>query len=584
MGGSRLHTPTRTRTLTPSLSRKRERVLSAAKRVRGRADPFTLSVIQAALAAAGEEMFIALRNTAMSAIIYEVLDMGTGITDPAGNLATSGCGIPSFMSVMDKAVQRVIALRGGASIKPGDLFITNDPYYGGVTHLNDVALLLPVFAECELVAWVGNIAHWPDVGGAVPGSMGSTAAEIWQEGLRLPAVRLFDGGRVVEPVMEILLANTRLPDTLRGDLWAGIASVRVGERRIRELVAKYGREAFAEALADHMRQGEEWSRKGLSRLPAGVYERTEPQESGGAWTVRIEIGPDGFTVDLRDNPDQGASPYNLSRDGTVIAAQMIFKALTGPDTALNGGALRPLKVLTRPGSMFEPLAPAPQGLYFETRIKLLDLMWHCLAEAVPRYLPAGHFASICSTTISGIHPDTGRPYTVIEPQVGGWGASADHNGIEANFSAVHGDTFNCPAEVSEARYGIAVERVGLNETPGGEGRQRGGHGIAAEYRIRAPEAFLTIGYGRSMVPPWGLKGGRDGSPNYVEVLRKNGSRERHAVVTHLPVRQGEVVRIVTGNGGGYGDPRERSDAAIAQDIRDGLLTPERAREVYGWRG
>jgi N-methylhydantoinase B len=545
-----------------------------------RTDPVTLTVIQAALAAVGEEMFVALRNTAMSAIIYEVLDMGTGITDPEGELATSGCGIPSFMSVMDKAVRRVIELKGAASIRPGDIFICNDPYYGAVTHLNDVALLLPVFAEDRLVAWVGNIAHWPDVGGAVPGSMGSGSTDIWQEGLRLPAVRLFERGEINQSVLDILLANTRLPDTLRGDLWAGIASVRVGERRIRELVAKYGIAAFAEALADHMRQGEEWTRKGLARLPAGTYERVESQEGGGIWKVRIEIAADHFTVDLRDNPDQGASPYNLSRDGTIIAAQMIFKALTGADTPLNGGALRLLRVLTRPSSMFEPTAPAPHGLYFETRVKLHDLLWRCLAEAVPNHLPAGHFASICSTVISGIHPDTGRPYTVVEPQVGGWGASAERNGAEANFSAMHGDTFNCPAEISEARYGVVVQRLGLNETPGGEGRYRGGHGITAEYRIRAPEAFLSIGYGRSLVPPWGLKGGQDGSPNYVEILRRDGSRERHAVVTHLPVHRGEIIRIVTGNGGGYGDPRDRPASAIAADIRDGLLTPARAQEIY----
>jgi len=261
----------------------------------------------------------------MSAIIYEVLDMGTGITDPAGELATSGCGIPSFMSVMDKAVRRVIELKGAATIKPGDLFILNDPYYGAVTHLNDVALLLPVFVGKTLVAWVGNIAHWPDVGGAVPGSMGSGSTDIWQEGLRLPAVRLFEGGEIVPSVLEILLANTRLPDTLKGDMWAGVASVRVGERRIRELVAKYGLTAFQESLADYMRQGEEWTRKGLARLPHGGFERTEPQEKGEPWKVRIEIAADHFTVDLRGCPDQGASPYNLSRDGTIIAAQMISR-------------------------------------------------------------------------------------------------------------------------------------------------------------------------------------------------------------------------------------------------------------------
>jgi N-methylhydantoinase B len=544
------------------------------------ADPFTLAVIQASLAAVGEEMFVALKKTAMSAIIYEVLDMGTGITDPEGQLAASGCGIPTFMAVIDKAVQRLIALRGTDDLRSGDIFILNDPYFGAVTHLNDVALIMPVFADRRLVAWVGNIAHWPDVGGATPGSMSSEAAEIWQEGLRLPAVRLFAAGAPVAPVFDILMANTRLPDALRGDLWAGVAAVRIGERRIREIVGRYGHGAFAHALADYMAQGERASRAGLRALPQGVFERVDRREDGSIWKVRIEIGEESFTVDLRDNPDQGASPFNLSRDGTTIAAQMLFKAVTGPHSICNGGAFRPLVVKTRPGSIFEPLPPAPHGYYFETRIRLYDLLWRCLAEAMPGRLPAGHFASICSTVLSGIHPDTGRPYTVVEPQVGGWGASSDHDGVNANFSGVHGDTFNCPVEIAEARYGVLVERLGLNRADGGEGRFRGGRGIHAEWRIRAPEAFLSIGYGRAQMPSWGLAQGRDGTANYVEILRGDGTQERLTVATHRPVRRGDVVRIVTGNGGGYGDPAARSRAAVEADLRDGYIAETAVREIY----
>ncbi len=550
---------------------------------RAGADPFTLTVIQASLAAIGDEMFAALRNTAMSAIIYEVLDMGTGIATPGGELVTSGCGIPTFMAVIDKAVKRLVELRGMANIRPGDIFICNDPYFGAVTHLNDVALLLPVFADGQLVAWTGNIAHWPDVGGATAGSMSAEATEIWQEGLRLPAVRLFERGQPIAPVFDVLMANTRLPEVLRGDLWAGVAAVRVGERRIQELVARYGRASFDAALADNMRLGEEASLLGLRAMPKGVFARAEPQEAGGAWTARIEIGEDRFTVDLRDNPDQNRSPFNLSRDGAVIAAQMIFKSVVAPDSVCNGGALRPLQVLTRPGSVFDPNPPAPHGYYFETRIRLLDLLWRCLAEAVPDRLPAGHFASICSTVLSGRHPDTGRPYTVVEPQVGGWGASPDRDGINANFSGVHGDTFNCPAEIAEARYGVLVERLGLNGAAGGEGRFRGGRGIEAQWRIRAPEAFLSIGYGRSLISPWGLAGGLGGSPNYVEIGRADGTRERLSAATGVPVRLGETVRIVTGSGGGYGDPRERSREAVEADLRDGFVGEARAGEIYGVR-
>ncbi len=555
------------------------------RRSRARAmDPITRSVIQASLPAIGEEMFVALKNTAMSAIIYEVLDMGTGITDPAGQLAASGCGIPTFMAVVDKAVQRLVELRGTKDLRQGDIFVVNDPYFGGVTHLNDVALIMPVIVGGHLVAWVGNIAHWLDVGGMTPGSMSTEATDIWQEGIRLPAVRLFDGGKPVEAVFDILMANTRLPDNLRGDMWAGVAAVRTGDRCIREIVERYGRAAFADALADYMRQGEQASRKGIAALPKGAFERSQRLDDGSTWKVRIEIGEDSFTVDLRDNPDQGRNPFNLSRDGAVIAAQLLFKAVTGPHTSCNGGSFRPLTVKTRPGSVFEPVMPAPHGYYSETRIRLFDLLWHCLAEAMPDRMPAGHFASICSTGLTGIHPDTGRPYAIIEPQVGGWGATPDCDGINANFCGIHGDTFNCPAEIAEARYGVQIERLGLNGHDGGEGRYRGGRGIEAEWRIRAPEAFLSVGYGRTPIPTWGLAQGRNGTANYVEILRTDGTRERLSAATHRPVRRGDLIRIVTANGGGYGDPHARPKADIEADLRNGYLSPAAARDAYGSAG
>jgi N-methylhydantoinase B len=215
-------------------------------------DPITLEIIQSSLQATIDEMFAAMRRTAMSAIIYEVLDMGTGITDAGGQLASSGAGIPAFVGVLDKAVRRILELNPREGIREGDIYATNDPYHGGVTHLNDVVLAMPVFADGELVAWTANIAHWNDVGGMVPGSISTDAREIYQEGLRVPAVKLVDGGEPDEAVLRIMEANSRLPDFLRGDLWAGIAAVRIGARRLQELVAKYGRETFVTALSHFM--------------------------------------------------------------------------------------------------------------------------------------------------------------------------------------------------------------------------------------------------------------------------------------------------------------------------------------------
>lgn len=545
-------------------------------------DPITLEIIQSSLQAISDEMFAALRRTAMSAIIYEVLDMGTGITDGRGNLAASGAGIPAFVGVLDKAVKRILELNPPDEMHSGDVFITNDPFYGGVTHLNDAVLAMPVFAGNEIVAWTANIAHWSDVGGLVAGSMSSDAREIFQEGLRLPAVKLIEGGRPIESVMEIMRVNSRLPDILRGDMWAGIAAVRVGERRILELVERYGRETFIGAMAHFMDYGERVTRRALQELPKGVFELAEEQDSGAVYRVSVEISDSAFVVDLTDNPDQDAGPHNACRDGSMIAAQMVFKNVTDPYGATNDGTFRPLELRTREGSVFDAQPPAAFAIYYEVEIRLYDLIWRCLAPHLGGRLPAGSFSSICGTIVFGRHPDTNRHFTIIEPQLGGWGASASADGNSAIFSGFHGETYNCPAEVAEARYGLFVDRLALNDAPGGEGEHRGGKGIVLEYRVRADGTHLTCAYSRCKHPPWSIAGGMGGSPNYIEVIRRDGTSEVHSIATALPLGEGDVIRVVTGTGGGYGDPRLRSSEAIAVDLENGYLTPERAREVYGY--
>ena len=544
-------------------------------------DPITLEIIQSSLQATSDEMFAAMRRTAMSAIIYEVLDMGTGITDADGQLASSGAGIPAFVGVLDKAVRRILELNPREQVREGDIYATNDPYHGGVTHLNDVVLAMPVFADGELVAWTANIAHWNDVGGMVPGSISTDAREIYQEGLRLPAVKVVDAGEPNQAVLRIMEANSRLPDFLRGDLWAGIAAVRIGARRLQELIAKYGRETFVAALAHFMDYGEQVSLKALRELPHGTFSLEEEQDGGAVYRVTVQISDGEFVVDLRDNPDQDPGPNNCSGDGAVVAAQMLFKALTDPYGAANGGSFRPLAVLTRPGSVFDAREPAAFAVYYEVEIRLYDLIWRCLASPLAGRLPAGHFASICGTFIGGPHPDSGRHFTIVEPQVGGWGGSARGDGNSAIFSGFHGETYNCPAEVAESRYGLYVDRMSLNDAPGGEGAHAGGRGIVVEYRVRSDGCFFTCSYTRNRHLPWAIEGGVEGSPNVAEVIRRDGSREEYAVVTGLTVNEGDVIRIRTGNGGGFGDPRDRDRAAVEADLRNGLLTTDRAREIYG---
>lgn len=545
-------------------------------------DPITRDIIQSSLQAVADEMFVAMQKTAMSSIIYEVLDMGTGILSAKGDLVCSGAGIPAFVGVLDKSAKFIVSkFSSEGDIEPGDVFVTNDPYFGGVTHLNDVVIMMPVFVGDRLIAWTGDIAHNSDVGGMVPGSLTGEASEIYQEGLRLPAVKLISKGSTVQAVMDIMTANSRMPDVLHGDVWAQIAAARIGAKRLSELAEKYGIDVFESAMNEFMDYGEKASLAELKKLPHGTFELSEEQDDGLVFNVKITISDSEFIVDLRDNPDQVAGPTNCSREGILVVSQMIFKSITSPHSPCNEGSFRPIKVYTREGSVFHAREPAAAGFYYETELRAYDILWRCLAPQMPERLAAGHFASVCATFISGTHPDTGRQYTVIEPQIGGWGASSRKDGNSSIFSGFHGETYNCPAEINEARNGLIIDRLELNTEPGGEGKYTGGRGIILDYRIRSEDSSFTAGFTRSKFPAWSLKGGQEGSPNYIKVLRKNGATEDYSFVSSLQLEKDDVIRIYTGNGGGYGDPKERDRKAVIEDIKNELITPDRAKEVYG---
>ena len=296
--------------------------------------------------------------------------------------------------------------------------------------------------------------------------------------------------------------------------------------------------------------------------------------------MKVTISPTEFVVDLRNNPDQDVGPTNTSRDGAMICAQMMLKALCDPQSPANDGTFRPIRLLTREGSVFHAREPAAIGFYFETEVRVFDLIWRCLAQHMPERLGAGHFATIGGTFIGGIHPDTGRQYTIIEPQIGGWGGREGHDGNSALFSGFHGETYNCPAEISEARNGLHIDQMALHTGPGGEGQWCGGRGIVIDYGVRQDNSFLTIGYTRSRIMPWSLKEGNEGTGNYALILRRDGTQERHAFISGLRVDKGDVIRIVTGTGGGYGNPDLRDRALVAWDVKNGLITTEHAQRIY----
>ena len=344
-------------------------------------------------------MFVAMGRAAMSSVIYEVLDFGVAITDAKGQLASAGAGIPGFVSMLAPAVRAVL---NNPSLGPptrGDIFISNDPFDGGVSHANDVVLTKPVFFDDQLVAWTASKGHWVDIGGMVPGSMSPSATELYQEGLILPTVKLFEADRPVTAVFEIIRANSRLPQQATGDLWAGLAALRLGSDRIATLCCKYGRELFGQAIRSYLDYGEAIALSGLASLPKGEFRGVDELDDGRIIRARIRISERDMVIDLRDNPDQENGPINGTREATEVSAQAVFKAITVPEPWANAGCFRPLTLLTRPGSIFHARRPAAVGLYYENKIRCTDLLCKTLAPHMPDRIPAGHFSSICATVI-----------------------------------------------------------------------------------------------------------------------------------------------------------------------------------------
>ena len=546
-------------------------------------DPFTLEVIQNSFQAASEEMFAVLRKVAMSSVIYENLDFGVAVTDGTGRLASQGSGLPGFIGMLDSGVKAVLGKFGREQIAPGDIFVSNDPYSGGVSHLNDVVLSLPVFVDAEIVAWMVNKAHWSDVGGMSPGSLSTETVEVYQEGLQLPDIKLFEQGEINQAVVDIIVSNCRLPQYTLGDMWAGIAALRAGERRTVELVRRYGRATVLEAIEQHLDYGEAAARRALQELPRGRYEAQDWTEDSKPTRVVVEITEEAFIVDLRGNPVQDTGPFNCPWACTWSAAQMVFNAVTDPGSVSNEGTFRPLKLLCDEGSIFHCKRPAPVSIYFEPLLHAMDLIWKALAPHVPERLPAGQMNSVSGIIIAGVNPDTDEFQVMIEPNVGGWGARHDRDGQNGQMSGASGETFNCPVEIREARHGVIIEGYGFHDLDGGEGKYRGGKGIFADYRIRSEEAWLTGYHTRGRHPPWGMNSGREGSLNFTRIYRNDGSVDDYTRATNVRVECGDLVRIYTANGGGYGDPRERPREQLLEDISNEFVTREQAEKYYGLR-
>lgn len=551
---------------------------------------FTREIIKGALAAIGQEMFAAQRRTSMSPVIYETLDFGIGITDAEGRLITQGMGIPGFVGALDGAVRDVLGKFGARGVHAGDIFITNDPYGGGGTHLSDVTLLKPVFFEERLVAWTANKAHWTELGGAHPGSFSTSTTDVFQEGLQFPVVKLYDRDEVQTGLIDMLRANVRLPDMTLGDLWSGIAALRVGERRLVAILEKYGGKTTLQAVDALLDHGERMVKEAFANLPKGRFSARDRIDSDGLGNgpfdvaVEIRIDDSQFVADFSGTAETAPGPINCTRPALISAAREVFMGVVGAGISANEGCFRHLIVRCPDNTVLTATRPAPTSSYFEAMVAAADVMRLALAPAMPGRLTAGQFGSICSMVLSGNTSGGGEPYILVQPLVGGWGAGADKDGESAQFCVGNGETSNIPVEIQETRYGVRVNEYALHDAGAGAGEFRGGLGVVLEYEIRDEGVELSTFFGRGRTPPTGIAGGMPGSVNYAVVISDGTASEPLTMASRVALKVGDRVRLYTATGAGWGDPRRRPTQAVADDLHDGYIAPNQARRDFNYPG
>ena len=554
-------------------------------------DIFTIEIIKNALVAIGEEMFLALKRSSKSPIIYESLDYGIGVTDATGRLIAQGNGIPGFIDTLDGGDKTILAKYPLANIFEGDVFILNDPYAGGGTHLSDVCMIRPVFFDGELVAWTANKAHWTEIGGKDPGSYSADAVEIYQEGLQFPGIKVFEKGIANQALLDLIEVNVRLPEMTLGDLQACAASLKLGEQRFLAVVEKYTKAVTLTAIDKLLDHGDAMVMSSLKALPKGDFYATDVIDEDGLGNgpfevkVKVSISDDAFTLDFTGSSPQAPGPINCTMGVLVSAAREVFMGVVQPDAPATEGCFRRLHVICPEGTLLTATRPAPVSSYFEAMVCAADVTRRALAGHIPGVLTAGQFGSVCTMNLSGDHPETNQPYLLVEPLVGGWGGCDNKDGESGQFCVGNGETSNIPVEITEARYGVRVQQYAFNQDSAGAGEFTGGRGVVLDYKILSENTQLSSFFGRGETPPWGIDNGDEGSCNFVEVFDNQGERKaKFSRASRYALNKGDTLRLTTGNGGGWGLPANRSSKEIERDIQNGLISQAQANDIYGHQG
>ena len=548
-------------------------------------DPVTVEIIRNGVLAVTEEMKTNLMRTAYNVIIYEALDFTVGLFTPEGETVSIGLGLPMFIRGMAEVVRAKMRKFGTENMHPGDIMITNDAYITG-SHLNHITLTQPIFHEGKLVGFACCMAHWLDIGG----TLGGTTTEIYQEGLQIPILKYRSGTQINQDLLDIIAMNVRLPSRALGDLRAQVTAVTTGERRFLELVERYGVDSVHRSIAAIMDQTEAVARANTRSIPDGIYEAESFMDDDGvnvgqrvSIRVRVEVRDDEMTIDLSDIARQVPGYFNSGFSTGLGLSQVAHKCLTSPtDYPVNDGAFRNLRIISPPGSVVSAQRPAAMKQWMSFPQTVIDTVFKALADAIPDRVIAGHHADLVVCTIHGINPASGQFFIGgVGPIGGGWGAKQGEDGIGATVCINDGDTHNGPSEQTEAKYPVLVESYRLRPDSGGPGLYRGGLGTEMVIQALSP-LTLDTRIERVHCPPWGLEGGEAGAGNAAGIRREGEWQENlpNAKLVGTRLRPGDAFRLVAGGGGGFGNPKERPIAMVAEDVAEGYVSLGTAQKIY----
>ena len=538
----------------------------------GSVDPIRAEVVARHLLASAEEMAATLMRTAFSPNIKERADCSTAIFDASGQVVALAQRVPIHLGSMVGAVDEIRARFGDDEIRPGDMFVANDPYNGGGSHLPDINVIAPVFAEGRIVAYVANIAHHADVGGMVPGSEAAVCKTIFQEGLRIPPVRIMREGTVDRDIVALILLNSRTPQERDGDLKAQFAANVVGVRAVAGLMQRYGVAETQATIAAYLDFTERRFRAAIGTLPRGTFvaeDYLDGDREGELTRIRLAltVREGQLEFDFEGSGAQVASARNIPYRALLATVYTVAKSLLDPDVPANAGYYRTLDIRAPEGSVVGPRPPAAVGARSISCGVLGDVIAAALSQAMPdKALAASgpHHLIV----LSGTDPRSGDYFVNYETVAGGMGARPYRDGVDAVRVHASGAS-NLPVEALEHAYPFRIERYALWDGSGGEGQHRGGMGVVRDYRILADDVTVSLSSERQHVPAQGLAQGGAGRPGaFVFNPGQSDERVLPSAAGEVALPRDSVLRIETPGGGGYGDPRERAPAASERDVRE----------------